>query len=261
MLKKLLVGYDRLFGFSLPYMMVMHQAPTDGGDYEGVAHFHVEFYPPNRTEDKLQISCRQRDGGGGIRDGCPAREDRRDAQGGRRRHDPGQARPRAVISYPRGPDAPAATGISEERRMREIEEQAARAYGEQFEEDPRARRERPWAHQPHRRAHGLQRRLRPALRRGPPRRRRGGSRGRRLLLDQLRRRAPAGRAGNTHLGRLPARGRAGPSGEGGADRELPGGLRRRRPPRVRALVLGGDRGGDRPLPSTPSSGWEWTGSS
>src|SRR3712207_9451362 len=36
-LKKLLVGYDRLFGFSLPYMMVMHQAPTDGGEI-GRAH-------------------------------------------------------------------------------------------------------------------------------------------------------------------------------------------------------------------------------
>jgi UDPglucose--hexose-1-phosphate uridylyltransferase len=35
-------------------MMVMHQAPTDGGGYEGVAHFHVEFYPPNRTADKLK---------------------------------------------------------------------------------------------------------------------------------------------------------------------------------------------------------------
>ena len=53
-LKQLLVGYDRLFGFSLPYMMVMHQAPTDGADYDGVAHFHIEFYPPNRTADKLK---------------------------------------------------------------------------------------------------------------------------------------------------------------------------------------------------------------
>ena len=53
-LKKLLVGYDALFGFSLPYMMVMHQAPTDGGEYEGLAHFHIEFYPPNRTAEKLK---------------------------------------------------------------------------------------------------------------------------------------------------------------------------------------------------------------
>ena len=53
-LKRLLMGYDALFGFSLPYVMVMHQAPTDGGEYGGVAHFHVEFYPPNRTAEKLK---------------------------------------------------------------------------------------------------------------------------------------------------------------------------------------------------------------
>ena len=53
-LKRLLAGYDALFGFSLPYVMAMHQAPTDGGDYDGVAHFHIEFYPPNRTKEKLK---------------------------------------------------------------------------------------------------------------------------------------------------------------------------------------------------------------
>jgi UDPglucose--hexose-1-phosphate uridylyltransferase len=53
-LKRLLVGYDVLFGFSLPYVMVMHQAPTDGEEYGGLAHFHVEFYPPNRTAEKLK---------------------------------------------------------------------------------------------------------------------------------------------------------------------------------------------------------------
>jgi UDPglucose--hexose-1-phosphate uridylyltransferase len=53
-LKQVLMGYDALFGFSLPYMMVMHQAPTDGRDYTGDAHFHVEFYPPNRTAEKLK---------------------------------------------------------------------------------------------------------------------------------------------------------------------------------------------------------------
>jgi UDPglucose--hexose-1-phosphate uridylyltransferase len=63
-LKRLLVGYDRLFGFSLPYMMVIHQAPTDGGDYEGVAHFHVEFYPPNRTADKLKYLAGSETGAG-----------------------------------------------------------------------------------------------------------------------------------------------------------------------------------------------------
>jgi UDPglucose--hexose-1-phosphate uridylyltransferase len=34
--------------------MVMHQAPTNAEDHEGVAHFHIEFYPPNRTAEKLK---------------------------------------------------------------------------------------------------------------------------------------------------------------------------------------------------------------
>ncbi len=47
------VRYDNLFGFALPYMMVMHQAPT-GRQKHPEAHFHVEFYPLNRTADKLK---------------------------------------------------------------------------------------------------------------------------------------------------------------------------------------------------------------
>lgn len=46
-------GYDSLFGFSFPYMMIIHQAPTDGGDY-GHYHLHVEFYPPHRTAAKIK---------------------------------------------------------------------------------------------------------------------------------------------------------------------------------------------------------------
>jgi UDPglucose--hexose-1-phosphate uridylyltransferase len=65
-LKQLLVGYDALFGFSLPYMMVMHQAPTDGEDYEGIAHFHIEFYPPNRTADKLKYLAGSETGAGAF---------------------------------------------------------------------------------------------------------------------------------------------------------------------------------------------------
>lgn len=53
MLKTVMRKYDGLFGFSLPYMMVMHQQPTDGKEHPG-SHFHVEFYPPNRTAQKLK---------------------------------------------------------------------------------------------------------------------------------------------------------------------------------------------------------------
>ncbi|MCD6326789.1 galactose-1-phosphate uridylyltransferase [bacterium] len=44
MLQDLVRGYDRLFGFAAAYIMAIHQAPTDGGDYSAY-HFHVEFYP------------------------------------------------------------------------------------------------------------------------------------------------------------------------------------------------------------------------
>ena len=51
-LKTVTQAYDQLFGFSFPYMMVMHQAPVDLAypDY----HFHIEFYPPHRSKTKLK---------------------------------------------------------------------------------------------------------------------------------------------------------------------------------------------------------------
>ncbi len=52
-LKVVLNKYDNLFDMSLPYMMIMHQSPTDGGDYP-YCHFHIQFHPPNRTKDKLK---------------------------------------------------------------------------------------------------------------------------------------------------------------------------------------------------------------
>jgi UDPglucose--hexose-1-phosphate uridylyltransferase len=51
-LKALLQKYDRLFAKPLPYVMAMHQKPPGRGAKHH--HFHVEFYPPNRTRDKLK---------------------------------------------------------------------------------------------------------------------------------------------------------------------------------------------------------------
>ena len=62
-LKRLTAGYDGLFGFPFPYMMCMHQNPTDGGDYP-YYHFHVEFYPPMRERDKLKYSASSETGAG-----------------------------------------------------------------------------------------------------------------------------------------------------------------------------------------------------
>ncbi len=65
-LKSVLVAYDGLWGFSLPYIMVMHQRPTDGGEYGGYYQFHIEFYPPFRTKDKLKYLAGSEAGAGAF---------------------------------------------------------------------------------------------------------------------------------------------------------------------------------------------------
>jgi len=45
--------YDALRGMPFPYVMVFHQAPTDGAPHPE-AHLHVEFYPPYRTPERLK---------------------------------------------------------------------------------------------------------------------------------------------------------------------------------------------------------------
>lgn len=62
-LKGLLLKFDALFGFSLPYLMIVHQAPTDGAEHPG-AHLHFEFYPPNRSAKKLKYLAGCEAGGG-----------------------------------------------------------------------------------------------------------------------------------------------------------------------------------------------------
>ncbi len=54
-LKTVLLKYDHLFEKRpvFPYLMVFHQAPTDGKPHPE-AHLHLEFYPPYRTPDKLK---------------------------------------------------------------------------------------------------------------------------------------------------------------------------------------------------------------
>ncbi len=64
-LGSLLRGYDRLFGFSLPYIMAIHQRPTDGDDRDDY-HLHIEFYPPHRTENKLKYLAGSEAGAGAF---------------------------------------------------------------------------------------------------------------------------------------------------------------------------------------------------
>jgi UDPglucose--hexose-1-phosphate uridylyltransferase len=55
-LKCIIGAYDSLFGVPFPYMMCMHQEPTDGKEYPH-HHFHIEFYPPMRAADKLKFNA------------------------------------------------------------------------------------------------------------------------------------------------------------------------------------------------------------
>ena len=64
-LRRLLTGYDRLFGFPLPYVMAIHQRPTDGSSHDGY-HLHFEFYPPNRSDDKLKYLAGSEAGAGAF---------------------------------------------------------------------------------------------------------------------------------------------------------------------------------------------------
>lgn len=48
---------DSLFGFRFPYMMCMHNAPVNMGDYSEDYHFHIEFFPPMRSGDKQKFNA------------------------------------------------------------------------------------------------------------------------------------------------------------------------------------------------------------
>jgi UDPglucose--hexose-1-phosphate uridylyltransferase len=60
-----LCKYDNLFGFSLPYVMAIHQRPV-GQAADRTYHLHVEFYPPNRTESKLKYTAGSEVGAGAF---------------------------------------------------------------------------------------------------------------------------------------------------------------------------------------------------
>lgn len=48
---------DSLFGYRFPYMMCMHNAPVNSGDYSKNFHFHIEFYPPMRSAKKQKFNA------------------------------------------------------------------------------------------------------------------------------------------------------------------------------------------------------------
>ncbi len=62
-LKQVLAAFDRLFDQPFPYIMAVHQRPSDGERYDHY-HFHIEFYPPKRTAAKLKYLAGSEAGAG-----------------------------------------------------------------------------------------------------------------------------------------------------------------------------------------------------
>lgn len=64
-LKDVTVRYDNLWRMSFPYVQVLHQAPTDGGDYRAF-HFFIAFHPPLRQPNLLKYLAGPEVGGGNF---------------------------------------------------------------------------------------------------------------------------------------------------------------------------------------------------
>lgn len=64
-LKNTLVRFDNLWRMPFPYVMALHQAPTDGGDHRGF-QFHIEFHPPLRRPNLLKYLAGPEIGGGNF---------------------------------------------------------------------------------------------------------------------------------------------------------------------------------------------------
>ncbi len=64
-LRETLIRLDNLWRMSFPYVMVLHQAPTDGAAYPGF-HFHIQIHPPLRKPGLLKYLAGPEIGGGNF---------------------------------------------------------------------------------------------------------------------------------------------------------------------------------------------------
>lgn len=62
-LQRVAQAYDRLLDEPMPYMLVLHQRPTDGRPHPR-AHLHAEFYPVLRDRGKLKYLAGSESGAG-----------------------------------------------------------------------------------------------------------------------------------------------------------------------------------------------------
>jgi UDPglucose--hexose-1-phosphate uridylyltransferase len=59
------IRYDNLWSMPMPYVMAIHQAPTDGADYHYYP-FHIEYHPPLRKPDTMKYLAGPEIGGGSM---------------------------------------------------------------------------------------------------------------------------------------------------------------------------------------------------
>jgi UDPglucose--hexose-1-phosphate uridylyltransferase len=64
-LRETLIRLENLWRMPFPYVMVLHQAPTDGQPYPGF-HFHIEIHPPLRKPGLLKYLAGPEIGGGNF---------------------------------------------------------------------------------------------------------------------------------------------------------------------------------------------------
>jgi UDPglucose--hexose-1-phosphate uridylyltransferase len=64
-LKTVLLKFDALWNRPFPYIMAIHQAPTDG-ELHPEAHLHIEFYPALRMPDRLKYLAGSEIGAGAF---------------------------------------------------------------------------------------------------------------------------------------------------------------------------------------------------
>jgi UDPglucose--hexose-1-phosphate uridylyltransferase len=64
-LQNVLVRFDNLWQLSFPYVLALHQAPTDGKHAQGF-HFHIQIHPPLRTPSLLKYLAGPETGGGNF---------------------------------------------------------------------------------------------------------------------------------------------------------------------------------------------------
>jgi len=64
-LKQVLVKFDNLYNMPFPNIMMLHNSPINRMASDDF-HFHIEFYPPMRSPDKLKYLAGFESGGGNI---------------------------------------------------------------------------------------------------------------------------------------------------------------------------------------------------